>query len=257
MSPADTHVQNSLSRLPTPGAGFVWDSHGGALVLRPQDEDVRAAFTTRVGGVSLEPWDTLNVSFAVGDDEDRVLANRDIAGRTIDAAPRWSNVRQVHGADVVRALHGLHSQPADAVWTDDSRQTVSVLGADCLPVLLVGDGRVAAAHAGWRGLIAGVVEAAGAAVGVRRAYVGPGIGGCCYDVDPDVVEAFRGAYGPDAVRDDRHVDLWGAATEAAQRSGAREVWTASLCTACNPTLYYSHRRDRGRTGRQALIACLP
>lgn len=240
-------------RLPDPGAGFVWETDG-IPVLRPDADGVRAAFTARVGGVSLGSLAELNLSLSVGDDEDRVLANRDLASRTIGRDVAWSTIRQVHGTRVVPAAAPPNREEADAVWTDDPTRTIAVLAADCVPLLLARDRTVAAVHAGWRGLVAGVVEAGAAAIRARAAWAGPAIGPCCFEVGGDVVEAFHARFGEPVVADERHVDLWRAAELAALDAGAARFHAARICTSCHPAVFFSHRRDRGRTGRQALIA---
>lgn len=257
MRPRQGDVGN---RLPDPGAGFIWDTgqHGVGTypVLRPATDDCEAVYTTRRGGVSLEPFDELNVSTAVGDAPYRVLANRDLAARTIGRGAAWSTVKQVHGGDVV-AAHGMgRHRPADAQWTDEPSPTLAVFAADCVLLLLVGPLRIGVAHAGWRGLVAGVIENAIDAVQPSVVYAGPAIGPCCFEVGPEVVDAFSSAYG-DAIVDARHIDLWSAATIAARRRGIETVYSARLCTACHPELFFSHRRDDGLTGRQALLARLP
>jgi YfiH family protein len=253
-----TDPRATRNRLPDPGAGFVWGeaSHGAGSfpILRPRVTGCEAVYTTRLGGVSGEPFDELNVSYAVGDGFHRVLANRDMAGRAIDRGAWWSVCKQVHGsavheADTSRALH-----PADAVWTDDPERTVGVLSADCVLVLLVGASRVGVAHAGWRGMAAGVIENAIEATAAQQVFCGPAIGPCCFEVGADVHETFAERFGSDVLTDPGHVDLWLAAEIAARGAGAEEVHTARLCTSCNADLFFSHRRDRGLTGRQALIA---
>jgi copper oxidase (laccase) domain-containing protein len=131
---------------------------------------------------------------------------------------------------------------------------VTVLVADCLPIALAADGAVAMLHAGWRGLASGVIDA-----GVRalralspdapfQAAIGPGAGPCCYEVGEEV-HAHFGTGGPT-------LDLKGIANEQLQKAGARRVHDVGLCTMCRPELFFSHRRDRGVTGRQAGIACV-
>jgi YfiH family protein len=248
------------NRLPEAGAGFVWDDVGDAspvLILRPDAPGVTAAFTTRIGGVSRAPFDTLNVSFRVGDTEDSARANREIAGRALGRGGNWSVVRQVHGPEVVEASPGPLPGPlkdADGLWTDDPDTTLAVLAADCVPLLVVKEGRVGLVHAGWRGLAAGVVERALDAVGAGAAvFAGPSIGPCCYEVGTEVTEAFASRFGPSVVAGKR-VDLWAAAEHAARLGGAAHFTVAGLCTSCHAGLFFSHRRDKGRTGRQALLA---
>jgi YfiH family protein len=244
-----TGTSSAIDRLPIPGAGFFWETEH-APVLRPDTSAVDAAFTTRVGGASTGPFESLNVSFVVGDDADVVRANRATVLQTIGRKDGWPRLRQMHGTTVVRPQQ---SADADAVWTDDPADVVAVLAADCVPVLLVGELGIAAAHAGWRGLVAGVVEAAAARVRATHAWVGPAIGPCCFEIRDDAAGPIRERFGPDVMTDDRHADLW-KATEIAL--GIEHVWSARLCTSCEADLFFSHRRDGGRTGRQALVAAL-
>jgi purine-nucleoside/S-methyl-5'-thioadenosine phosphorylase / adenosine deaminase len=247
-------------RLPEAGAGFVWDGTAGERsipMLRPVVGGVVAAFTTRIGGVSLPPYDELNLSFRVGDDDQRARANREIAGRSIGRSGAWSVVRQVHGADIVSAQAPGRLATADGQWTDDPQRTLAVLGADCIPVLISRPGRVGVVHAGWRGLIAGVVERAVAAVGGRPLlFAGPSIGPCCYEVGADVARAFTSRFGASVITNGGRLDMWAATEEAARRANAADVHAARICTSCHPHLFFSHRRDRGRTGRQAVLTRL-
>lgn len=248
-------------RLPIVGAGFVWDDADGTSppVLRPEVPGVNAAFTTRLGGTSSAPYDELNLSFRVGDDTERVRANREIAGRTVGASGRWSVVAQVHGSVVVDDAPSPGEVPeADGLVCRRADATLAVFGADCVPVLAVSADRqtVGVAHAGWRGLAAGIVSELVRAVGEGATVVaGPSIGACCYEVGSEVREVFVRRFGDRAVADGR-ADLWAAAAIDADRAGAASFAAAGLCTACHPALFFSHRRDRGRTGRQALLARL-
>jgi YfiH family protein len=262
-SDTNTHEQHR-DRLPAPGAGFVWDeSHHGVgpyPVLRPVLDRVDAVYTTRLGGVSESPFDQLNVSTTVGDGLHRVLANRDLAARPIGRGPWWSTVKQVHGSDVVvahpvaRGAGGRHRE-ADAQWTEDDEATLAVLSADCVLVLAAGATRLGVAHAGWRGIVAGVIENIVRETEAEHVFLGPAIGPCCFEVGAEVAGAFTKRY-PEAVTDQRHVDLWTAAEEAARTGGASDVRASRLCTSCEAGLFFSHRRDRGSTGRQALLARL-
>jgi hypothetical protein len=229
-------------------------------VLRPDVDRVDAVYTTRLGGVSEHPFDALNVSSTVGDGLHRVLANRDLAARAIGRGPWWSTVKQVHGPDVVVAYPSARgpagrTREADGQWTEDEEATLAVLSADCVLVLAVGRTRLGVAHAGWRGLVAGIVENIVRETQGESVFLGPAIGPCCFEVGAEVTDAFGARY-PGSVTGDRHVDLWTAASDAAFAAGAREVHAARLCTSCHERLFFSHRRDRGFTGRQALIAHL-
>jgi hypothetical protein len=165
--------------------------------------------------------------------------------------------RQVHGASVRRA-DGT-GEPGDGLWTDSPGQPLLVFTADCLPVALArADGQapaIAALHVGWRGLLAGIAAGAVSALGGGElaAVVGPGIGPCCYEVGPEVAGLFRERFGEDVVRSGR-LDLWTAAERALRGAGVASVHRTDLCTSCNPDLFFSHRRDAGRTGRQGMVA---
>ncbi len=124
-----------------------------------------------------------------------------------------------------------------------------VLVADCLPVALAGGGRVAMLHCGWRGLAAGIVERALATFDTPpAAAIGPGIGGCCYEVGEEVLAAFRGLSG---VASGRMLDLAAIARRKLEAGGVERIEDVGLCTSCRPDLFFSHRRDRGVTGRQS------
>lgn len=227
-----------------------------------------AAFTTRRGGVSQGPYAALNLAASVGDDAAAVRENRErvAAGLGIDAA-RVTMSRQVHGAGVRDVSEedaaglftgGLRGwEEADALVTGAPGAALAVLGADCLPVLLWRRDvpRVAAAHAGWRGLVAGVVEEAVRALGAPDrvgAAIGPGIGPCCYPVSADVREAFARRFG-DGVLAPPAVDLPAAARRALAAAGvpASAVQSVDACTHCEPERFFSHRRDGVRCGRHA------
>jgi hypothetical protein len=165
--------------------------------------------------------------------------------------------RQVHGATVRRA--GATGEPGDGLWTDTPGEPLLVFTADCLPVAIVrangGPPAVAALHVGWRGLLAGIVGSAASTLGRGElaAAIGPGIGPCCYEVGDEVASPYRERFGEDVVRDGR-LDLWSAAERALRTAGVADVHRTDLCTSCNPELLFSHRRDRGRTGRQGMVA---
>jgi hypothetical protein len=217
------------------------------------------AFSTRTGGVSDGPYAALNLGFLSGDDRERVEENRRRLYEAAGAHPeRVSWPRQVHGAVAVRA--GSRGDEADAIWTDEPGEPVMVVTADCVPVALArigGKPAVALAHVGWRGLLAGVVPAALAALDGRlvAAAIGPGIGPCCYEVGDDVAGPVRAAFGGGLVRDG-HVDLPGAVERALVAAGCVRVDRLDECTSCHPEKYFSHRRDSGHTGRQGAIAAI-
>lgn len=226
----------------------------GGLDIRSAETSalgVRIAFTTRLGGVSESPFDSLNLSGAVGDDAGRVEENR----RRVERAVGFEEgsitlLKQIHGADVVAAAPGACGVigEGDALVVTEPGTTVGVLTADCVPVLMVGPEGAAAAHAGWRGLVAGTIEEASAAIGgATAAWVGPSIHACCYEVGPEVIAAFEDASLP--VADATHVDPGRAALSVLRRLGVTEVAFADDCTSCDPT-FFSYRREGPTTGRQ-------
>lgn len=227
-------------------------------------------FTTRDGGVSDPPYDTLNLGGLVGDDPARVSEN----WRRLERATGlgFARVHQVHGARVVRAVApGAPRHEADAVLSATEGVAACVSVADCVPVLLADpiSGAVAAVHAGWRGTLARAGAAAVAAlareVGARAANllaaVGPSIGPCCYEVSEDLHVRFEheiGAAAVAAAADGRpRIDLWRANARVLVEAGVPEgrIEVLGRCTSCERGLFFSHRRDAGRTGRQmAFIA---
>jgi polyphenol oxidase len=202
-----------------------------------------ALFTTRRGGVSEGPYASLNLGLWTDDDPTHVRRNRELAqGHT--GAARLAQGRQVHGTRVV--VDGQGIEDADGQVTTARGVAATVLVADCLPVALAGADSVGVVHAGWRGLAAGVLEAGVQATGAVAAAIGPGIGPCCYEVGDDVRAAF-GTQGPT-------LDLKAVARARLQAAGVQEIHDCGLCTACDPERFFSHRRDRGVTGRQAGLA---
>ena len=217
-----------------------------------------AAFSTRVGGVSAPPFDTLNLGRLTGDLPENVAENRTRLCAEVGAeADKLCFGRQVHGGRVRRAEG--QGKPGDGVWTDEQARPLLVFTADCVPVALARmNGRtpaIAALHVGWRGLLAGIVACGAAALGRGRltAAIGPAIGPCCYEVGTNVSEPFRARFGAGVVRDGK-LDLWSATEHALRTAGAVQVTRLDLCTACSPDLFFSHRRDGERTGRQGLVA---
>ena len=204
-----------------------------------------ALFTTRCGGVSEGPYASLNVGLATQDDPERVAANRERVREHAGAA-RLAQGRQVHGTRVV--VDGEGGEEADGQLTTRPGVAAIVLTADCLPVALAAPGAAGVVHAGWRGLAGGVLEAAVAALGSGpvAAAIGPGIGPCCYEVGDDVRAVFASS--------GRTLDLKAVARARLQAAGVQEIHDCGLCTACDPRRFFSHRRDRGITGRQAGLA---
>jgi YfiH family protein len=225
------------------------------------DGPYEVAFTTRNGGVSEGAFESLNLGVLTDDDPERAQENRRRACVAIGADPAALVLnRQVHATTVNRAVTGSRGAEGDALWTDESGLPIAVLTADCLPIALAranGDApALAVVHAGWRGLLGGVIQNAVAALGGRAAaIVGPAIGPCCYEVGDEVAEPYRERFGDEIVRG-RHLDLWRAAELALRDAGCERVERVDLCTSCHEDRFFSHRRDRGRTGRQGVIALI-
>ncbi len=232
-------------------APFRWeDDHVAADVA-----GAHALFTTRRGGVSTGPFESLNLGRLTADDGANVDENRErVAALTGQPRERFLYGKQVHGARVRRATEppGPARPPAeeDGQATALAGHPALVFVADCTPVLLIGDGAVAALHCGWRGAAAGIVAEGLAALrelgagDTVTALIGPGARVCCYEVGDEVHAAFDGY---DA-REGRHLDL--PKVLRAQLDG-HEVHDTGVCTMCHPELFFSHRRDGGVTGRQA------
>jgi YfiH family protein len=217
-------------------------------------------FTTRDGGVSDGPYASLNLGRKTGDDVEHVDENRRRACAEIGAdAERLALNYQVHSTFVHRARPGARGEPGDGLWTDEPGLPILAMSADCLPIALArvnGDGpAVAVVHAGWRGLLDGIVESAVAALGDDKlaAAIGPAIGPCCYEVRDDVADPFRARFGRPIVSDGR-LDLWHAADSALRDAGVTHVERLDLCTACHPELFFSHRRDGKPRGVQGVLA---
>jgi len=224
----------------------------------------RVVFSTRIGGVSEGPFRSLNIGMLTGDDPERVVANRrrlcEAAGADAETA---TMARQLHGGHVAEArasgvvTPGTAFQRCDGLWSERPGQAMLLVTADCLPVALWSGCRLAVLHVGWRGLLDGIAGngvAALAGDGLGAA-IGPGIGPCCYEVGEEVAGPFRDRFGADVVRG-RHLDLPLAAERALREAGCDKIERDGRCTACEPELFFSHRRDRGRTGRQGIVALI-
>ncbi|HUF20402.1 MAG TPA: peptidoglycan editing factor PgeF [Burkholderiales bacterium] len=231
----------------------------------PAAATVRALITTRAGGSSRGPYKSLNLGNRVNDSADAVAANRAILRSLLPAEPAWLN--QVHGTRVVEADAVTTPVEADASFTRSPGTVCTMLVADCLPVLLADrhGSVVAAVHAGWRGLAAGVIESAIAAMTCPPdqliAYLGPAIGADAFEVGEDVRQAFlshdslaRQAFRPHAP-DKWLADLFLLARQRLAASGVSAVYGGGLCTFSDPQRFFSHRRDRV-TGRMAALIWL-
>lgn len=230
-----------------------WRERNRVRWLQAKLDGAGAAFSTRLGGVSEPPFDSLNLGLLTDDAEDAVVENRSRLATALGFRPKdVTFARQVHGVDL--ALHdGTSNVPeADGHVLRRSGGAALVFVADCLPVALAGPGGVAMVHAGWRGLAGGILAKGVAAVNATSAAIGPGIGPCCYEVGPEVLEAFSGL--GEGVATGRMLDLPEAARRLLARAGVERVESAGLCTNCEEELFFSHRRDDGRTGRQGGLA---
>lgn len=233
----------------------------------PGSSRVRACSTQRQGGVSASPWHALNLGGHVGDDPDAVAQNRQrlVTEAGLPAMPQW--LEQVHGTDVVRLTAG-GSAPlrADACITDQPGTVCAIMTADCLPVLFCSqDGReVAAAHAGWRGLCAGVLENTLAQFRSPpdqiHAWLGPAIGPEAFEVGAEVRQAFiaQDARAEAAFRpagDRFYADIWMLARMRLQAAGVQSISADARCTCTQRDNFFSYRRD-GITGRMATLIWL-
>lgn len=238
-------------------------------IIRPdwsRPANIGSISTTRAGGVSKGPWESLNLGDRCGDDPNAVRVNRDRLAALLPSEPLW--LRQVHGVDVVDAKDSSNTLvEADAAVTSHPGQVLAILTADCLPVLLCdAEGtRIGAAHAGWRGLSKGIIEATVAAMqiapGKLTAWLGPAIGQEDYEVGDDVFESFCHRPGSNLVSALRpagnkwQLDLAGAARLVLSELGVSQVTGGSYCTHADPARFFSFRRD-GVTGRMASLIWL-
>ena len=233
------------------GPGVTRAADGGAVfyvVPDPEPEGARIWFFTRLGGVSREPYDSLNVS-KVGDDPATVEENISIIRRAMGGRPTaW--VRQVAGDGVVRVSEAGLAGEADALVTSERDLSLVVAVADCVPVALVGERGVAMVHSGWRGTLAGIAGKAVRSMGEKgvRAYVGPGIRRCCYEVSEELAAEFAARYGRWVVSG-RHLSLPDAIRTDLEKSGVVDILDLGLCSGCRPDLFYSHRKQGPLTGR--------
>jgi len=232
-----------------------WREHDGMRWLEADLDGARAAFSTRLGGVSEQPFDSLNLGILTEDDPEAVTENRLRLATALGLSPEQiAFALQVHGT---RLIHHPCDGPvpeADGHVVTEPGRAPMVLAADCLPVALRGPGGLALVHAGWRGLGGGIVEVAAEAVEATSAAIGPGIGPCCYQVGGEVLGAFADL--GEGVAKGRMLNLPEVARRRLAEAGVERVESAGLCTSCERELFFSHRRDRGRTGRQAAIAWL-
>jgi polyphenol oxidase len=207
-----------------------WSEKDGVRWLEADLPSSRAAFSTRSAGSAKESH--VPLAAALGIPPERIVS-----------------ARQVHGAELA-----FHDAPGAETLEADGHVVVApgvaglVYTADCLPVALAGPDGAAILHCGWRGLAAGIVARGAAVVGATHAAIGPGIGPCCYEVGEEVLDAFADL-GADVAKG-RALDLPEVARRLLAEAGVGEVDSADLCTRCEESLFFSHRRDGG-PGRQA------
>ncbi|MGI9020674.1 MAG: polyphenol oxidase family protein [Solirubrobacterales bacterium] len=237
-----------------------WREEAGVRWLEAALPGARAVFSTRRGGVSAPPFESLNLGLLTGDEPGSVRENRLLLADAVGIHPHGVLIgRQVHGAEL--SVHS-EAQEADAFARPgprlaevDGHATARpglvplVFVADCLPIALAGPRGVAMVHGGWRGLAGGIVERGAEAVSATAAAVGPGIGPCCYEVGEEVLDAFSGLGA--GIAEGRRLDLAEAARRLLAAAGVGAVESSGICVSCERELFFSHRRDAGTTGRQA------
>jgi YfiH family protein len=250
---------------------FRWEGSDLPLLRFAAPTGFSVAFTSRHGGVSSGVYDALNLGMGTGDDVAHVAENRRRAVEAAGGSPEWATgCHQTHSAAVAEVelddlepgafLRSGTSPPrVDALATRDPGVTLMTLGGDCLTVALCvpqETPRLGVAHAGWPGLLHGVLENVASALGPGAiCAIGPSAGPCCYEVRDDVGVPLVRRFGDDVVRDGK-ADLWTCAERALRAAGAAEVHVSGICTICDPDRFYSHRRDGSPGGRQAVLARL-
>ena len=226
---------------------------------------VQAVFTTRRGGTSEGAFESLNLSYSVGDDQKHVSKNRDLLREILPSSPLW--VTQVHGNKLVKAEDSAPTTKADALYTSNQRIVCSIMTADCLPVLITstfGD-EVAVAHAGWRGLAAGIlkntIKQFSAAANNLVVQFGPAISQKNYEVDKDLLEQFleldhryQKYFWP--TESGKYLaDLYGIATHQLEQLNVTRIYGGNYCTYEHSHYFFSHRRAQP-TGRMAAMIWL-
>ena len=274
-------MQSTQINLPLPQLKAV-ELDGGhgplrALIDEPLRKQVRTviAFTGRSGGVSVAPYDSLNLGDHVADDPASVRENRMTLMRSLDVPAgchdRLIVPNQVHGSFVLEVGDNLSAAAstahggADGIVCAQSGAPVLLCFADCVPVILVAPGGAfAVAHAGWRGAIADIpakallrlCDAAGCSPDDCNAYIGPHIGSCCYETSQEILERFVSEFGDGCDCGNRLLDLSFAVEASLLRAGAseRRIVDAKACTHCNERFYFSYRASGGTTGRHGAFA---
>lgn len=244
-----------------------------------ESSGIGIAFSERTGGVSLPPYDSLDLAGHVGDRPAAVDSNRDRLLESIGIGglrERLTTAEQVHGARIAEVTLDGSGQGAyvsggvspvpgtDGLWTRERGVPLMLMFADCVPVVIARPSvpAVAVVHAGWRGAAAGIVRLAAEALMALPgpedcvAFVGPHIGPCCYEVGPDTVSHFDNRFATITAASS-HLDLGAVVAEDLKRSGIPEgrQWHLGICTAHNTDRFYSHRAD-GQTGRHGALAVI-
>lgn len=228
-----------------------WREDDGVRWLRAELDGACAAFSTRLGGVSEPPFARLNLGLLTDDVEESVTENRRrLAAALGFEAEQIVFARQVHGTNLIE--HPSELREGDGHVVREPGIAPLIFVADCLPVALAGPRGVAMVHAGWRGLAGGILALGAEAVEATSAAIGPGIGPCCYEVGDEVLEAFSSL--GEGVASERTLDLAEVARRQLAGAGVERIGSAGLCTSCEEALFFSHRRDEGRTGRQGGLA---
>lgn len=245
-----------------------FDRNADLPLWRPQMPFPSAVllFSTRQGGVSRAPYDALNLGRSTGDDPEAVAANRARVLQRAGLDPAaLATAGQCHGTRVTEVFAPGHHPECDALVTRVTGVALAVTTADCMSLLYSAPGVVAAVHSGWRGTADGmpvatleaVCQLAGCAPDAVHVAIGPAIRGCCYEVGEDVASRFP-AEAVRATSGRPRLDLPTAAERMLRTAGVRaeSLTDTGACTSCEPALYFSHRRDQGRTGRHWGLAAL-
>jgi YfiH family protein len=246
-----------------------WREASGTRWLEARLPGATAAFSTRLGGAGDAPFDGLNLGVFTEDEIGTVIENRCILAAALGFPPeRIAIGRQVHGTELAThagpQVPSPFAEPGSAIpevdghVTAEPRLALLAFVADCVPVALSGPGGVAMLHCGWRGLAAGIVARGVKAVAATDAAIGPSIGPCCYEVGAEVFAALHespptglNVEPGSTFRPVGRVDLPGVARRQLLEADVARVESSGLCTSCERELFFSHRRDAGRTGRQA------
>jgi len=240
---------------------------------------VKAAFTTRHGGISQAPRESLNLSFSRGDDEETVRENYrrcaeafgcDLSQMVLSRQPHGDRIEEVHAGDGgMRLVRDILPPERDAVMTDEPGVVLVTSHADCVPVYLVDTEHhaIAMVHAGWKGTSLCIAEKAvyamrtryGTDPGKLLAAIGPSIGVCCFEVGEDVEKIFRENFPGwdifDASGEKTRIDLWACNEGQLLRAGVKKenIAITGTCTACHTQTFFSHRREKGQTGTMAAL----